>query len=119
MGWRTYTTNERDKAGSVTPLLHLGPLVLGLLLNRQGPVSFLPRVAPRGLGWPLFGSRALLMGWFFFTMRRRHHDRLYRAGVEPGYGWALPLHLQPRLHVDGHDLRGDIQHRERYWRRCS
>ncbi|MCA1688169.1 MAG: isoprenylcysteine carboxylmethyltransferase family protein [Actinobacteria bacterium] len=66
------TDDERDNAGVVAPppLIYLGPLVLGLLLNRKFPVPFLPRSAARALGWPLLVGGASLMGWFFFTMRR-------------------------------------------------
>ena len=64
--------DERDNAGVIAPppLIYLGPLVLGLLLNRVLPVPFLPRRMVRALGWPLLGGGVLLMGWFFGTMRR-------------------------------------------------
>ncbi len=64
--------DERDNAGVIAPppLIYLGPLVLGLLLNRVLPVPFLPRGMVRTLGWPLLGGGVLLMGWFFGTMRR-------------------------------------------------
>ena len=65
-------TDERDNAGVVAPppLIYLGPLVLGLLLNRRFPVPFLPRRMARTFGWPLLGGGVLLMGWFLLTMRR-------------------------------------------------
>jgi protein-S-isoprenylcysteine O-methyltransferase Ste14 len=64
--------DERDSVGVVVPppLIYLGPLVLGLLLNTKRRVPFLPRGAARALGWPLLGGGVLLMSWFFFTMRR-------------------------------------------------
>ena len=64
--------DERDNAGVVAPppLIYLGPLVLGLLLNRKFPVPFLPRRIAPLLGWPLVGGGMLLAGWFFRTMRR-------------------------------------------------
>ncbi len=65
-------TDERDNAGVVAPplLIYLGPLVLGLLLNRKFPVPFLPRRMTRILGLSLLGGGALLGSWFFRTMRR-------------------------------------------------
>ena len=65
------TDDERDKPGVVAPppLIHLGPLVLGLLPNGRLPVPFLSRKVTRGLRWPLLGSRVLLMNWFFWTLR--------------------------------------------------
>ena len=65
------TDDERDKPGVVAPppLIYLGPLVLGLLLNRRFPVPFLPRGMKRLLGWPLLGGGVLLMNWFFWTLR--------------------------------------------------
>ena len=65
-------TDERDNAGVVAPppLIYLGPLVLGLLLNRRFPVPFLPPRIARTFGWPLLGGGVLLMGWFLLTMRR-------------------------------------------------
>ncbi len=65
------TDNERDTPGVVAPppLIYLGPLVLGLLLNGRFPVPFLPRGLARVLGWPLLGGGVLLMNWFFWTLR--------------------------------------------------
>ena len=65
------TDDERNNAGVVAPppLIYLGPLVLGLLLNRRVPVLFLPRRVARVLGLPLLGGGVLLMGWFVRTMR--------------------------------------------------
>ena len=52
------TDNERDTPGVVAPppLIYLGPLVLGLLLNGRFPVPFLPRGLARVLGCPLLGG---------------------------------------------------------------
>ena len=63
--------DERDNAGVVAPppLIYLGSLVLGLLLNRTFPVPFLPRKIARILGLPLLGSGALLIGWFEWAIR--------------------------------------------------
>jgi protein-S-isoprenylcysteine O-methyltransferase Ste14 len=52
------------------PVVFLGPLILGLLLNRKIPVPFLPRGLTRILGLPLFSGGVLLGGWFYRTMRR-------------------------------------------------
>ena len=66
------SNDERDNAGVVAPppLIYLGPLVLGLLLNRRFPVPFLPRRIAHIVGWPLVGGGMLLAGWFFRTMKR-------------------------------------------------
>ena len=52
------------------PVAYLGPLILGLLLNRKIPGPFLPRVLTSVLGVPLFGGGVLLGGWTYRTMRR-------------------------------------------------
>ncbi len=64
--------DEHDKAGVVAPppLIYVGLLVVGLLLNRRSPVRFLPRGMARTLGWPLVGAGALLLGWFERAMRK-------------------------------------------------
>ena len=64
--------DEQDKAGVVAPppLIYLGPLLLGLLLGRRFPTTFLPRTVARALGWPLLGGGALLLGWFERAMRQ-------------------------------------------------
>ncbi len=64
--------DERDNAGVVAPppLIYLGSLVLGLLLNRRLRIPFLPRTMARALGWPLVGGGLLLIGWFEWTMHR-------------------------------------------------
>jgi protein-S-isoprenylcysteine O-methyltransferase Ste14 len=65
------TDGEQDNPGVVAPppLIYLGPLVLGLLLNASFPVPFLPRGMRHVLGWPLLGGGVLLMNWFFWTLR--------------------------------------------------
>jgi protein-S-isoprenylcysteine O-methyltransferase Ste14 len=64
-------TDEHEKAGVVAPppLIYLGPLVLGLLLNKRFPINFLPPRIARSLGWPLLGGGVLLIGWFEWAMR--------------------------------------------------
>ncbi len=64
-------TDERDNPGVVAPppLIYLGPLVLGLLLNGRFPMPFLPREYRRVLGWPLLSGGVVLMNWFFWTLR--------------------------------------------------
>ena len=64
--------DEQDKAGVVAPppLIYLGALLFGLLLNRRFPIGFLPRRIARSLGWPLLGGGVLLLGWFERTMRQ-------------------------------------------------
>ena len=66
------TDDERDDPGIVVPppLIYLGPLVLGLVLNRKFPAPFLPRRIARILGLTLLGGWAPLGGWFFYTMHR-------------------------------------------------
>jgi protein-S-isoprenylcysteine O-methyltransferase Ste14 len=63
--------DEQDKAGALAPppLIYLGTLVFGLLLNRKFPTVFLPRSIARGLGWPLLSAGVLLIGWFEWTIR--------------------------------------------------
>jgi protein-S-isoprenylcysteine O-methyltransferase Ste14 len=65
-------SDEQDKAGVIAPppMIYLGSLVFGLLLNRRFPVTFLPRKIARHFGWPLLGGGVLLMGWFEWAMRR-------------------------------------------------
>ena len=65
-------SDDQDKAGVAAPppVIYLGALVFGLLLNRRFPVALLPRGIARSLGWPLVGGGVLLIGWFEWTMRR-------------------------------------------------
>jgi protein-S-isoprenylcysteine O-methyltransferase Ste14 len=65
-------SDDQDKAGVIAPppLIYLGSLVFGLLLNRRFPVTFLPPKIARNFGWPLLGGGVLLMGWFEWAMRR-------------------------------------------------
>ncbi len=64
-------SDDRDKAGVVAPppVIYVGALVFGLLLNRRFPIAFLPRRIARILGWPLLSAGLLLMGWFERAMR--------------------------------------------------
>jgi protein-S-isoprenylcysteine O-methyltransferase Ste14 len=64
--------DEQDKAGVVAPppLIYLGALVFGLLLNRRFPIGFLPPRIAGGLGWPILGGGVLLLGWFERAMRQ-------------------------------------------------
>lgn len=65
---------ETDNAGVVAPppLIFLGPLVLGLLVQRARPVPVLPRPLPLLFGWPLLAGGVALNLWFILTMRRAH-----------------------------------------------
>ncbi len=65
------SNDEQDNPGIVVPppLIYLGPLALGLLLNRRFHVPFLPRGVARILGWALLSGGVLLAGWFRRTMR--------------------------------------------------
>ncbi len=66
------SSDAQDKAGVVAPppLIYLGPLIFGLLLNRRLPIPFLPRRMARSLGWSLLGGGVLLIGWFEWVMRQ-------------------------------------------------
>jgi protein-S-isoprenylcysteine O-methyltransferase Ste14 len=63
--------DQRDNPGVRVPppLIHLAPLVSGLLIDRKFHVSLLPRSVARVLGWVLLGGGVLLSGWFRGTMR--------------------------------------------------
>ena len=80
------------------PLIYLGPLILGLLLNRKFPVPFLPFRVACILGWPLVGGGLLLGSWFFRAFRHANTpvdpgepvsslvtNGLYRHTRNPGY----------------------------------
>ena len=64
--------DEHDKAGVLAPppLIYLGVLAVGLLLNGRFPIGSLPRGIARGAGWPLLGGGVLLLGWFERAMRQ-------------------------------------------------
>jgi protein-S-isoprenylcysteine O-methyltransferase Ste14 len=64
-------SDEQDKAGIIAPppLIYVGPLVVGLLLNRRFPVAFLPPRIARSLGWPLLIGGLVLIGWFEQALR--------------------------------------------------
>ena len=55
--------------GLPPPAVYLGPLILGLLLNRKIPAPFLPRGLTRILGLPLVSGGVLLGAWTYRTMR--------------------------------------------------
>ena len=78
-------SDEQDKAGVVAPppLVYLGALIFGLLLNRWFPISFLPRRMARSLGWPLFGGGGVLLGWFGWAMRQAETPASPYKAVEP------------------------------------
>ena len=63
--------DDQDKAGVVAPppVVYLGALVFGLVLNRRFPIAFLPRRIARNLGWLLLSGGVLLIGWFEWAMR--------------------------------------------------
>jgi protein-S-isoprenylcysteine O-methyltransferase Ste14 len=65
-------SDDQDKAGVIAPppLIYLGSLFFGLLLNTRFPVTFLPPKIARNFGWPLLGGGVLLMGWFEWAMGR-------------------------------------------------
>jgi protein-S-isoprenylcysteine O-methyltransferase Ste14 len=65
-------SDEQDKAGIVAPppLIYLGTMGFGLLLNRRFPIAFLPRRIASNLGWPLLSGGVLLIGWFEWAMRQ-------------------------------------------------
>ena len=64
-------SDGQDKAGVVAPppVVYLGALVFGLVLNRRFPIAFLPRRIARNLGWLLLSGGVLLIGWFEWAMR--------------------------------------------------
>jgi len=66
--------SERDNAGVIAPppLIYLGTLLLGLLLNRRRPIALPPplRGLARPFGWALLGAGLAGDVWFVLTMRR-------------------------------------------------
>ena len=65
------SSDDQDKTGIVAPppLIYLGALVFGLLLNGRFPATFLPSRITRTLGWPLLSGGVLLLGWFEWALR--------------------------------------------------
>ena len=65
------SSDDQDKAGIVAPppLIYLGALVFGLLLNRRFPATFLPSRITRTLGGSLLSGGVLLLGWFERALR--------------------------------------------------
>jgi protein-S-isoprenylcysteine O-methyltransferase Ste14 len=65
------SNDDQDKPGIVAPppLIYLGTLVFGLLLNRRFPATFLPSRITRTLGWSLLSGGVLLLGWFEWALR--------------------------------------------------
>ena len=65
------SSDDQDKAGIVAPppIIYLGALVFGLLLNRRFPATFLPSRITRTLGWSLLSGGVLLLGWFEWALR--------------------------------------------------
>jgi protein-S-isoprenylcysteine O-methyltransferase Ste14 len=69
---RASMTDNQDNPGVNVPppLIYVVPLISGLLLERRAHLPFfLPRIAARGLGWPLIGGGVVLNGWFLRTIR--------------------------------------------------
>ena len=66
------SSDDQDKAGIAAPppLIYLGALVFGLLLNRRFPATFLPSRITRTLGWSLLSGGVLLLGWFEMALRQ-------------------------------------------------
>jgi protein-S-isoprenylcysteine O-methyltransferase Ste14 len=62
----------RDNAGVVAPppLIYLGFLITGLLLNKASPIRFLPKPASRLVGGSLLAGGFLLGGWFRQALQR-------------------------------------------------
>ena len=65
------SSDDQDKAGIVAPppIIYLGALVFGLLLNRRFPATFLPSRITRTLGGSLLSGGVLLLGWFEWALR--------------------------------------------------
>ena len=65
------SNDNRDTAGVIAPppLIYLGSLILGLLLNRKFPAPLLPRGVARIFGGTFLSGGVLLVGWFIRTMR--------------------------------------------------
>jgi protein-S-isoprenylcysteine O-methyltransferase Ste14 len=65
------SNDDLDNAGVIAPppLVYLGFLILGLLLNSKFSAPFLPRGVARIFGGTLLSGGVLLVGWFIRTMR--------------------------------------------------
>lgn len=64
--------DERGRARGIAvppPLIYLGPLAVGLMMDKAMPLPFLTRGLSRALGWPMLGGGALLAYWFGSTLR--------------------------------------------------
>ena len=69
------------------PLIYAGVLIVGLLMNTLFPVSFLPRLLSRMLGWPLIFGGLLLGLLGFRPLFGRQRGR--RVRLRPTRGGAL------------------------------
>lgn len=71
--------SNQDNARVVAPppLLYLGPLLLGLFLQRLYCLPVLPLWPRRLLGWPLLFAGIALNTWMVLTMRRA------RTSIDP------------------------------------
>jgi len=65
------SSDDQDNAGIAAPppIIYLGALVFGLLLNRRFPATFLPSRITRTLGWSLLSGGVLLLSWFEWALR--------------------------------------------------
>ena len=66
------TDREKDNAGVIAPppVIYVGPLALGLLINRFRPLALAPRRVARMAGWPLVVGGVTLVAWAIVTFRR-------------------------------------------------
>ncbi|HEX5416608.1 MAG TPA: methyltransferase [Chloroflexota bacterium] len=62
--------NETPNVRGFPPAYFLGPLAVGLLLQRARPLHPLPRFLARLIGVPLLVGGIALGGWAFAPMRR-------------------------------------------------
>lgn len=63
-----------DNAGVIAPppAVYLGPLLIGLLIQKRRPAALLPNGLDRVVGWPLVVGGIALNAWLVRTMRRAH-----------------------------------------------
>src|SRR5829696_213530 len=89
-------TDERDNPGIRVPppLIYLGALVLGLMLDRSRHVPFLARGVARGLGFSLLGGGAVLNGWFLRTIRKARSATLATPAISP---WPRSTPASPQF----------------------